>query len=213
MVWLLGEVLDVPLRSRNELLRAGGFEPTFPEPTVDELLAGELGAAIDLMLEHGDPFPVMVMDRWHRLVRTNSGGRLLLEMAGIDLAADPNPNLLTVLFEPQLRQFLVNWEEVAGQILRRVQRIVLRDPADEHMGELLAELEATPGIPEEWRLPDLSDASAPTVSMHVEVGDVRLRLLTTITVFHAPNNVTLEELQIESYLPLDDGTRAFFGSV
>ena len=119
----------------------------------------------------------------------------------------------TVLFEPQLRQFLVNWEEVAGQILRRVQRIVLRDPADEHMGELLAELEATPGIPEEWRLPDLSDASAPTVSMHVEVGDVRLRLLTTITVFHAPNNVTLEELQIESYLPLDDATRAFFASV
>lgn len=34
-----------------------------------------------------------------------------------------------------------------------------------------------------------------------------MRFLTTITEFNAPQNVTLEELRIESYFPLDDQTR------
>ena len=38
-------------------------------------------------------------------------------------------------------------------------------------------------------------------------GDISLRFLTTITEFNAPQNVTLEELRIESYFPTDDQTR------
>lgn len=48
------------------------------------------------------------------------------------------------------------------------------------------------------------------VSIEIEAGDLRFRFLTTIVVFHVPNNLTLDELQIESYFPLDDATRAFF---
>lgn len=151
MVELLGEVLDVPLRSRNELLRAAGFRPNYPEPTTEELLAGPLGDAVDALLHHGDPYPVMVIDRGYRLARTNRGGRMLLALAGVDA-------------------------EVA----------------------------------DDWRLPDLSGPSDPMISMDVRAGDVRLRFLTTVTVFSAPNNVTLEELQIENHLPVDDATRAFF---
>ena len=210
MVELLGEVLDVPLRSRNELLRAAGFEPSYPEPTIDELLAGPLGDAIDALLQHGDPFPVMIIDRWYRLAQTNRGGRRLLGLAGVDLETDQHPNVLEILFDPALRAVLANWNELAGEILRRLQRSVLRDPSDEGLAELLAGLLATPGVPEDWRVPDLSGPNDPMVSMHIEVGDIRLRFLTTVTVFHAPNDITLEELQIESYLPLDDATRAFF---
>lgn len=34
-------------------------------------------------------------------------------------------------------------------------------------------------------------------------------LFTTLTSFSAPQNVTLEELRIESYFPLDDATARF----
>ncbi|MEL7158950.1 MAG: hypothetical protein AAFN30_20485, partial [Actinomycetota bacterium] len=152
-------------------------------------------------------------DRGYRLVRANEGGRRLLGLAGpdgVDLAQDPRPNLLTILFDPDLRPLFVNWDDVAGQVLRRLQRAVLRDPGDEELASLLAELLATPGIPDNWRSPNLRDPSDPMVSMVVEMGEVRLRLLVTITVFHAPDNVTLEELQIENYLPLDEATRRFF---
>jgi hypothetical protein len=33
-----------------------------------------------------------------------------------------------------------------------------------------------------------------------------LSFLTTVTTFSAPQNVTIEELKIESYFPLDDRT-------
>ncbi|MGH1493460.1 MAG: helix-turn-helix domain-containing protein [Acidimicrobiales bacterium] len=210
MVGLLGEVLDVPLRNRNELLRAAGFEPSYPEPSLDELLASPLGEAIDAMLKHSEPYPLMVVDRWYRLVQTNSGGRKLLSLAGADLELEPNLNLLTILFDPELRPAVSNWDEVAGQILRRLQRSVLRQPDSEELNQLLADLLATPGLPEHWRVPDLSGPNDPMVSMEIGIGDIRLRLLMTLTVFHAPNNVTLEELQLESYFPLDDATREFF---
>ncbi len=210
MVLLLGEALDVPLRSQNELLRAAGYQPAYPEPTVDELLDGQLGGTVAAILDHGDPYPVMVMDRLHRLVRTNRGGRFLLGMAGVDLDADPHPNLLGLLLSAELRDAIANWREVAGHLLRRVQRIALRDAGDQELIDMLADLLATPGLPDDWQVPDLSAPSTPAVSMRIEVGEVQLQLLTTITVFHAPSNVTLEELQIESYLPLDAATRSFF---
>ncbi len=37
--------------------------------------------------------------------------------------------------------------------------------------------------------------------------DLELAFLTTLTEFSAPQNATLDELRIESYLPLDDRTR------
>ena len=45
------------------------------------------------------------------------------------------------------------------------------------------------------------------LGIEFRAGDISLRFLTTITEFNAPQNVTLEELRIESYFPTDDQTR------
>jgi len=45
------------------------------------------------------------------------------------------------------------------------------------------------------------------LGVEFRAGDISLNFLTTITEFNAPQNVTLEELRIESYFPLDDRTR------
>jgi hypothetical protein len=37
-------------------------------------------------------------------------------------------------------------------------------------------------------------------------GDFRVSFFTTLTVFSAPQNVTLEELRLESWFPLDEAT-------
>lgn len=210
MVGLLGEILDVPLRSRNDLMRAAGFDPSYPEPSIDELLAGPLGLAIDALLDHGEPFPVIVIDRWYRVARTNRGGRKLLELAGISADSDQQVNLLEVLFDPSQRAVITNWDQLAGQVLRRLQRLVLRDQSDEVLADLLSSLLDAPGLSPDWRVPDLSGHSDPMMSIEIQAGGLRLRFLTTITVFDAPNNATLEDLLIENYLPLDNDTRAFF---
>lgn len=208
MLLHLGEVLDIPLRDRNEMLRAGGYPASYPEPTIAEVMESPIGDVLRHMLEHHEPFPMMVIDRHFHLIESNLAGQVLLSTAGVD--PSPGLNLMRALFGDVAKALIDNWEDVAGHLLRRMQREVLAHPTDEHMADLLRELLASPGIPSAWRTPDLSAANEPMLTLIATLGDVRLRLLTTLTQLSAPNQVTLEEIHIESYLPLDNATRAFF---
>ena len=153
MVAVLAETLDVPMRETNELLRVAGFEPIYPEPTIKTLLQGSLGEAVQIMLDHHEPYPMMVFDRLYNVVRTNRSAELLLAIADITLDAETDPgspehvdvNLLRLLFDPASREKIGNWPEAARAILRRLQREVFHRPYDEAMADLLADLLNTPG--------------------------------------------------------------------
>ena len=207
MVLLLAEALDVPMRDTNELLRAAGFEPRFSEPDIDELLSGSLGTAVDTMLSHHEPFPMMVVDRLYNIVRLNGGGSGLFAIAGIDTTVSEPVNVLSVLFDPANRELIGNWAQIASALLRRLQREVFHRPHDQALNELLSELLDTPDVPQNWRQPDLSEPDEPMLPVEFRAGDLSLKFLTTITEFNAPQNVTLEELRIESYFPVDEQTR------
>jgi len=209
MVLLLAEMLDVPLRDRNELLRGAGYSPHYPEEDLTDLLNGPLGVALDTMLEHHDPFPMLVFDRLYNVVRVNDGGSLLLAFGGVtDLT---EANLATMVFEQTARRLVVDWPELARTVLRRIQREVLQRPNDEELAVLLADL-LDGDIPDDWRSPDLLSSSQPVVNFQAKLADgSALSFLTTITAFNAPSSVTLDELRIESYVPTDEATRAFFG--
>jgi len=64
-----------------------------------------------------------------------------------------------------------------------------------------------PHIPASWRLPDFSRTQNAAFTLRLRVQGVDIGFLTTLTRFSSPQNITLEELQIESYFPLDDTTR------
>ncbi len=205
MVLYLAETLDVPLRERNDLLRAAGFEGRYAEQTVDETLDGSLGVALTAMLDHHEPFPLIVVDRLYQIVRTNRAARLLLELGGLDLGHG-DINLLRVMFGAEVREIMPTWDEVACDALRRLQRELLHRPQDDGLQELLAELLAAPGVPEAWRQPDPAAQNDPHLTLDLRVGHTTLSFLTTITAFNAPNNVTLDELRIESWFPLNTET-------
>ncbi len=210
MVALLAETLAVPLRDRNDLLRGAGFKASFPEPSVSELLDGPLGVALNTMLEHHEPYPMMVFDRHYNVVRVNNGGAaMFLLLAGVEDAV--GVNLMKVFFQQAPREVILNWEEAAGEILRRIQREVMHRPNDEELASLLAELLENDGVPEGWRTPDLLASSNPMVAVKAKIdAETELNFLATITSLNAPSNVTLDELRIESYLPMDEATRDFF---
>ena len=217
MVLLLAEVLDVPMRDTNELLRAAGFGPHFAEPTVDELLQGPLGDVVQTMLAHHEPFPMMVVDRLYNVLRTNRAGTTLFALADVDIDAhEPGEvNVLRLLFDPASRAMIGDWEETARTVLRRFQRESIQRPHDAEMSSLLEDLINTSGVPDDWRQPDPAIPDEPMLGLEFRAGDIALSFLTTITEFNAPQNVTLQELRIESYFPVDDSTRelcrALFG--
>lgn len=207
MVLLLGEVLDVPLRDRNEMLRAGGYEATFPEPAVDELLVGPLRDVVDTMLAGHEPFPMIVVDRLYNMVLANTAAMHLSAMFIEPDATDTNMMRL-VFGSDASRQRIVNWEEVASNMLRRLQRESLRSPQDEALRALHDEFIASPATPAEWRTLALADAAEPFLTVRLQADHRKeLSFLTTITAFNAPQNVTLDEIRIESWFPTDDATR------
>ncbi len=69
-----------------------------------------------------------------------------------------------------------------------------------------AEVERYPDLPPSFRDPDLSLPTEATFTLRVRRDDLKLGFLTTLTAFTAPQNVTLEELRIERYFPLDEQT-------
>jgi hypothetical protein len=116
-------------------------------------------------------------------------------------------NVFHLLFDPRLaRPFVVDWVRVAHGMLARLHRETLARPEDTQLASLVRSLFEYPDVPESWRQPDFSAASEPVLTVRMKRDALELAFLTTMTSFNAPQNVTLEELRIESYFPLDEAT-------
>lgn len=208
MVLRLAATLRMPLRDRNVMLHAAGFAEEFAEPDDAAGLPPAINHALERMLAKHEPYPMVVMDRHYMVRRANRGAMALLQHFSDDPAAIPQPlNAFHLLFDPKLgRPFVENWPATARTFLSRLHLEALENPSDAGLSELLAELLAYPDVPESWRQPDFSQPVDSTLALRLRRGDLSLGFITTLTVFSAPGNVTLEELRIESYFPLDAET-------
>lgn len=118
-------------------------------------------------------------------------------------------NLFDQVFDPRLgRTFIKNWAQLGHHMTARLHREALHREGDTHLWALLERVLAYPDVPRDWRQPDFSSVNEPTGSLVLQRGSLTLRFFTTVTAFSAPQQVTLEELLIESYFPLDDETEA-----
>ncbi len=207
MVLRLFAVLEVPLRDQNQALRAAGFEPHYPEPSIDAI-APAVDDALRRMMAQQEPYPLTVLDVVSDIVRANEAatrlfGRMTLE--------PPDPaerlNLFSMVFDPRrLRPFVIDWETLARSMVARLHREALARRQDDRLFRLMDRVLAYPGVPSAWRQPDFASPTSPTLTLHLARDDVKLDFLTTITVFSAPQEVTLDELRIESCFPLDRAT-------
>lgn len=208
MVLVLAAALDVPLRDQNVLLGSAGFAPAFEEPSLDGGMPPAIVQTIDRMLAHHEPYPLVVMTRTYDVLKANGAAWRVLGRMVLDASAlgEP-PNLMRALFDPRLaRPFVIEWEHSARLLLSRLHRESLARPSDEPLASLVRALLEYPDVPDTLRHPDFATPSEPTFTLRMKRDDVTLAFLTTLTSFSAPQNVTLEELRIESYFPLDEAT-------
>jgi transcriptional regulator with XRE-family HTH domain len=209
MVLRLAAALDVPLRDQNALLRGAGMEPEFREPGLDGALPATITRAIEQMLQQQEPYPLVVMNRLYDVLRTNHAAmRVLAALVADPRALGDGPlNAFSMILDPRLlRPAILEWEHVARSLMWRLHREALDRPGDTELRALLDRLHAMPDVPESWSRPDFSVPSPPAFSVRLRQRDLELGFLTTVTVFNAPQDVTLQELRIESYFPLDDAT-------
>ena len=213
MVLRLCGVLAVPLRDRNNLLLAAGFAPVYRETALDAPEMAEVMSAVRLMLRRHEPFPAVAFDSAWDVIMANTAYAGMLNallpagtppIAALTLTTRPRPNILRLLCHPDgARKLLVNWEETTRAVLARARREVLRD-GDAGRRALLAEIAGYPGVPG----PDPRELDGAEVGLVVPA-EVRtpagtVRFLTTIATLGTAEDITLQELRIESFHPVED---------
>jgi transcriptional regulator with XRE-family HTH domain len=206
MVLRLADALNVPLRQHNALLLAAGFAPVWPETELGAPELAQISSAVDYMLMQQEPFPAVAVDRHWNLLKANKGTVRLVEFLVGPLAAGASVNLADALVAPNvLRPFLANWAEVVRYFIRSVEIDAAAD-GSEDTSALLQRLLAYKGVRSAIRGAVSEYASGPVLPMHFSKDGTKLALFTTIATLGTPQDVTAQELRIESFFPMDDET-------
>lgn len=214
MVLRLSEALDVPLRERNTLLLAAGFAPLYRESGLDEPSMAPVRNALSLMLAHHDPMPALVLDRRWNLVMGNNGCKRLLSLLGLsslDGDASEPVNLARVTLAPGgLRRLIVNADEALPLLIQRMRSEALATGDAGAIAEVEALIRSAGDLPE---APATPPTLLPVLPLQLDIDGLRLALFTVLSTFGTPQDVTTDELRIESFFPADEATGRYFGSL
>ena len=104
-------------------------------------------------------------------------------------------------------------DQVGPIMLNRIRGEIRRSGGPDPLEALLDELLEYPGIPALWTMPDPSVADTVVISVHLVMDGEDLRFLSAITTLGTPQDITLQELSIETFLPADDATDRFMHRV
>jgi transcriptional regulator with XRE-family HTH domain len=206
MVMRLAGALDIPLRQHNALLVAAGFSPVWRETDLASSELTQVRSALDYIMAQQEPFPAVAVDRHWNLLKSNAGAVRLVEFLVGPLAPGTPINLADALVAPDvLRPFLVNWADVVRYFIRSVEADAAADGTDE-TAALLERLLAYEGVQSAVKAPAAEWVGNPVLPMHFRKGETTLRLFTTIATLGTPQDITLQELRIESFFPMDQDT-------
>jgi transcriptional regulator with XRE-family HTH domain len=203
MVQRLGAVLDLPLDERNALALAAGYAPAYDTRELGAPELAHVRRALAFILRQQEPYPAIVVDRvWNVVMHNDATTRIFSRFRGATpLDPEIQKNALLSTFHPDgVRQFIVNWEELAGPLIHTVHREAATSEAAACLRDALL---AYPGVPARWKVPDPAAAAAPVLSMRLQRGDLSLSFFSTITTLATPQDVTLQQLRIERFHPAD----------
>jgi transcriptional regulator with XRE-family HTH domain len=211
MILQLSEALDVPLRDRNSWLTAAGFAPLFRTRPVDDPQMGQVMNAVRMMLAAHEPFPAIALDRAWNVMLSNRPFDLLGAMLGDDIWArigGGQRNLMRLFFHPQgIRPLVTNWTAVGPLIWRRAQKEAEALDGRE-MKAVLADLAPHQDFDLLWSAADT--ALSPVLPFKMDVGGQALSMFAIIATLGTAQDVTAEELRIETLFPADAETEALF---
>ncbi len=207
MLLRLAEALDIPLRERNLLLTAAGFSPLYGEKDLHEPDFEVARKVVEQLLKGHEPYPALAVDRHWTLLMANAALLKLLDGLNPNLL-EPPVNVLRLSLHPDgLASRIVNFREWRNHVLSRLARQI-DITADTTLAALHEELKAYP-VP--------AGAKPYNLSSRRQFGDIAIPLildspagelsfLSTTTIFGTPIDISLSEMAIESFFPMDERT-------
>ena len=211
MILQLSETLEVPLRDRNDWLAAAGFAPLFRARPLDDPQMAQVTAAVRMMLANHEPFPAVAVDRAWNIVMANRAFETMSDVLGADLwerIGGEKRNLVRLFFHPNgIRPLVVNWKTVAPLLWHRAQR-ESEAIGGEETRRILHELAQYQDADTLWAAEDAP--LVPVLPLEMEKDGMRISLFTVIATFGTAQDVTADEMRIESLFPADTATEQLF---
>lgn len=211
MILQLSETLEVPLRDRNDWLVAAGFAPLFRERALGDPQMGQLMSAVRMMLAGHEPFPAVAIDRAWNIRLSNSPFDELAALVGADVwtrVGGAGRNLMRLFFHPNgIRPLVANWGAIAPLLWHRARREA-EALGGQEVQAILAELAPHQDAETLWAAEDA--ALMPVLPLELEKDGLRVSLFTVIATFGTAQDVTADELRVESFFPADEATERLF---
>lgn len=211
MILQLAETLEVPLRDRNAWLTSAGFAPIFQGRSLDDPQMAQVMSAVRMMLRAHEPFPAIALDRAWNIRLSNSSFDRLGDMLGDDIwtrVGGEQRNLMRLFFHPRgIRPLVTNWSAVGPLIWRRAQREA-ETLGGKEMKAVLADLAPLQDDDTLWSAADA--ALVPVLPFDMQVKGVNVSMFAVVATFGTAQDVTADELRIETLFPADAETEALF---
>jgi transcriptional regulator with XRE-family HTH domain len=208
----IAETLDVPLRDRNRILEAAGYAGVYRQTPLAADEMSHVRGVLQFILDRHEPHAAVVLDRYANCVMGNASSmRLLGSLVDSSLLVG-EVNLLRATFHPLgLRRWIVNWSEVSHHLLGRAERELGELRNDDAGMALLDEIRGYAGTsaPLE-RGPLAFDLLLP---VHIRTESIDVKLFSTIMTLGTPQDVTLQELRIETFFPADNHSADALGKI
>jgi transcriptional regulator with XRE-family HTH domain len=203
----LASALGLSLRDRNAVLEAGGFARQYGERDLSAPELADARRAIDLLLRRHEPFPAVVTDRRWNMIEANCAAlRLMTMLLGTERMRHPVNHMRMFLAENELRPFIEDWPSVASALLARARHEAMAAPLDQALQSTWHELTKLSGLPaalfEDGAVP------GPLCEVRLSKDDIRIGLIGTVLTLGTPQDVTLQELRVEMFMPADSASQA-----
>lgn len=213
MVVKLSEALEVPLRERNRILNAAGYADLYTAKRLDEPTMAPVNDILVDMLKHHEPYPAFVLDRRWNIVMKNQAADTLFEVFGDpeqvwkDIGDDGGHNIALLTVHPKgLRQYISNWNDISANFTRRLKKEAL-EYVDQELIEFYDMLISHVGeVSPEQAHQDL----LPVLPIEIDLGVFKLKLASVISTFGTAQDITANELRVETFYPADAQTKRFF---
>ncbi len=205
----LTRAMQVPLRARNTMLVSAGYAQLYEETGLSEPEMDQVRSMLQMLVRQNDPFPSMLIDRHWDILEANRSFYLMCETFVHNpelLKAEPL-NLVRCFLNPEcLGNSVVNYAEMFDTMVNRAKRLVNvmgNDPDSQQLLEEVASYNLRKGLEVTDALPEL------VMPLRLKKGDKEVSLFTMVATMGAPLDVTLQELQLELGLPMDEASDAF----
>ncbi len=199
------------------MLNAAGFANIYSEKRIDDETMKQAKHALSVMLEHHEPYGAIVVDRnWNLIMMNDANARIFSRFV------DPvtvwqeiggaQPNMMrATLHEKGLRPYIQNFDDFFRYFVQQLERELTSNPFNREARELLDEISNYPGVAESSG--DVVPAIQPFLPLQLKKDDLELQFFTMVSTFGTPQDVTLQEIRIETFFPADEPTEHFVRSL